>query len=58
MTLANADGQTTDQIEATYSGTVAALLTATPAAFPQSSYVAWTTYQYNGNKQLASRGFR
>jgi len=46
------DGRTTDQIQATYSGTVANLVTAT---ISQSDYTAWTTYQYSKTRLISMR---
>ena len=53
ITKTDADGNVTDQIEATFTGTYADLLAADPAtAFPQSSYVRWTTNQYDASSGL------
>ena len=46
------DGRTTEQIQATYTGTVANLATAT---ISQSDYTAWTTYQYQNTRLVGMR---
>ena len=52
ITKTDRDGRTTDQIQTTYSGTVANLATAT---ISQSDYTAWTTNQYSKTRLVSTR---
>ena len=56
ITKTDLDGRVTEQIQATWSGTLAELQVASTAtAFPQSSYVAWTTTQYANTRVVSTR---
>jgi YD repeat-containing protein len=56
ITKTDLDGRVTEQIQATWSDTLAELQVASAAtAFPQSSYVAWTTIQYANTRVVSTR---
>jgi RHS repeat-associated protein len=54
ITKTDRDGRTTERIQATYSGDLDDLATAT---ISQSDYTAWTTYQYSKTRLVSTRAY-